>query len=109
MSDRKDKAFERRVAKRLGGRRIPTTGEKHGIDVDCGWLVVQCKNGYRMPGYLQDWLKGIQKQAKRESDAKEWSRSTTGIVVWRSGGQAMDDDDAIVMMSLKDFVDLHGA
>jgi|TARA_Y100000034_G_scaffold6889_1_gene7613 hypothetical protein len=126
VSDKAYKAFERRVAKRLGGRRIPSTGEKHGIDVDCGWLVVQCKNGYRMPGYLRGWLRGIREQAAQrvyEGQQESWHKlggswsaidtrvelSSIGAVVWRSGGQTMDDDDALVVMSLKDFGDLYAS
>ena len=35
MPDKSWKAFERRIAKRVGGRRIPVTGERDG-GVSCG-------------------------------------------------------------------------
>ena len=43
MSDFAWKAYERRLAHRLGGRRIPCTGEKDGVDVDAGPFCYQAK------------------------------------------------------------------
>ena len=46
MTDRAWKAFERRVGKRLKGRRIPVTGiDRHGSDVETSLLCVQVKLG----------------------------------------------------------------
>ena len=47
--DKSWKAFERRLAKRVGGKRIPVTGERDGADVDAGPFVYQCKLR------LKDW------------------------------------------------------
>ena len=33
MADKAWKAFERRIAERVGGKRIPVTGERDGADV----------------------------------------------------------------------------
>ena len=60
MADKSWKAFERRVAKRVGGRRIPVTGiERGSADVIAGPFVYQAKLRRGMPGYLRDWLRGI--------------------------------------------------
>ena len=56
--DKSWKAFERRVAKRVGGKRIPVTGERDGADVDAGPFVYQCKLRRGLPSYLRDWLRG---------------------------------------------------
>ena len=57
--DKSWKAFERRLARRVGGRRIPVTGERDGADVDAGPFVYQCKLRRGLPSYLRDWLRGI--------------------------------------------------
>ena len=98
MSDRSWKAFERRIAARHGGKRIPVTGERAGADCDCGMFAVQCKLGRGMPSYLQDWLDGIRAAGAR--------RDKIGIIVWKPKGAR--DNDAIVVLSLRDWTDLHG-
>lgn len=52
MADRTWKAYERRIARLLGTRRIPVTGERTGADADTPLLAVQCKKRTRIPGYL---------------------------------------------------------
>ena len=100
MSDTSWKAFERRVAKRVGGRRIPVTGERDGADVIGGPFVYQAKLRRGMPSYLRTWLQGI-------TDAGERSGGATGVVVWKAPGGR--DDDAVVLLRLKDWQDWHGA
>ena len=99
MSDRSWKAFERRIAKRHGGRRIPVTGERADVDCDCGLFVVQAKLGRNCPTYLRDWLDGIRAAGAR--------RDKIGVVIWKPKGAR--DDNALVLLSLKDCQDLHGA
>ena len=93
------KAFERRVAKRLGGRRIPVTGERAGADVDAGPFVYQAKLRRGLPSYLREWLRGIVAAGERSGGA-------TGVVVWKAPNAR--DDDAVVVLRLKDWQDLHG-
>jgi hypothetical protein len=91
------KSFERRVAKAVGGRRIPVTGiDRNGCDVDAGPFVYQVKLRQGQPGYLRDWLSGICGQT---SDG-------TGVVIWKEPGGR--DDEAIVVLRFKDWIAHHG-
>lgn len=96
MADKTWKAFERRVAKRLRGRRIEHTGERAGVDVNAPPFCYQVKLGRRMPAYLREWLDGI-----------ATARATQiGAVVWKP--LYARDEDAVVVLRLKDWQDLHG-
>ena len=99
MPDKSWKAFERRLAKRLGGKRIPVTGERDGADVDAGPFVYQAKLRRGLPSYLREWLRGIVAAGERSGGA-------TGVVVWKAPNAR--DDDAVVVLRLKDWQDLHG-
>ena len=102
MADKSYKAFERRVARRLGGRRLASTGEKAGVDVVVeGFSVIQCKLGRRMPAYLEDWLAGIRVAAK-----DRWA-GYVPLVVWKPKGT--DDAGALVILRLDDWAEMHGA
>ena len=90
MADRSWKAFERRVAKRVGGRRIPVTGERDGADVDAWQFVYQAKLRRGLPSYLRDWLPGIAAAGER--------KNATGIVVWKAPREK--DDYKIVVLRL---------
>ena len=98
MPDKAWKAFERRVAKRVGGKRIPVTGERDGADVVAGPFVYQAKLRKGVPSYLRDWLRGIVAAGER--------CGSTGVVVWKQPGAK--DDDALVLLRLKDWQDWHG-
>ena len=98
MADKSWKAFERRLARRVGGRRIPVTGERDGADVDAGPFVYQAKLRRGLPSYLREWLRGIAAAGERAG--------ATGVVVWKSPRTL--DDDAVVVLRLKDWQDLHG-
>ena len=100
MPDKAWKAFERRVAKKMGGSRIPVTGERDGADVAGGPFVYQCKLRRNMPSYLRDWLRGIVEAAGRSPT------DTTGVVIWKEPHGR--DDDAVVVLRLKDWQALHG-
>ena len=97
MADKSWKAFERRVAKRVGGKRIPVTGEREGADVVAGQFCYQAKLRRGMPSYLREWLRGITAAGER--------CGATGVVVWKMPGAR--DDDAVVVLRLKDWQDLH--
>ena len=45
------KNFERRVADKVGGRRIPITGRK-GLDIDHPTLDIECKYRKQLPAWL---------------------------------------------------------
>lgn len=93
------KGFERRCAERLGGRRIPVTGiDRHGADVEHPMFNYQCKLR-QGPDYILDWLKGIVGTAT--------AAGKIGVVIWKQPGHR--DDEALVVLRLKDWTDLHGA
>ena len=99
MADKSWKKFERRLARRVGGRRIPVTGERDGADVIVDKAFsYQCKLRRGMPSYLRDWLRGIVAAGERSG--------TTGVVVWKAPREK--DDDAIVVLRLLDWQKLHG-
>ena len=96
--DKSWKAFERRVAKRVGGKRIPVTGERDGADIQAGPFCYQAKLRRGQPEYLRDWLRGIVAAGERSG--------TTGVVVWKVPGAR--DDDAVVVLRLRDWQSWHG-
>ena len=96
--DKSWKAFERRIAARLGGKRIPVTGERDGSDVDAGPFQYQCKLRRGVPSYLRDWLRGIVSAGERVN--------AVGVVIWKAPHGR--DDDAVVVLRLKDWQALHG-
>ena len=98
MADKSWKAFERRVAKRVGGKRIPVTGERDGADVVAGPFVYQAKLRRGMPSYLREWLRGIVAAGGRVDK--------TGILIWKEPGAR--DDGAVVVLRLRDWQSWHG-
>ena len=99
MADRSWKAFERRIAKRVGGRRIPVTGlGRADADVVAGPFVYQAKLRRGVPSYLRDWLRGIVAAGERTG--------ATGVVVWKQPHTR--DDEAVVILRLRDWQDWHG-
>ena len=99
MADKSWKAFERRIAKRVGGKRIPVTGERDGADVVAGPFVYQVKLRRGVPSYLRAWLRGIVAAGERKG-------GSTGVVVWKAPHGR--DDDAVVVLRLRDWQDWHG-
>lgn len=93
------KQRERNVAKVLNGKRIPVTGiDRHGADVVTPLLHVQVKHGRRRPAFLAEWLDGICGTAE--------ACGKIGMVVWSANREPQGD--AIVMLKLSDFEQLHG-
>ena len=93
------KRFETRIAKAIGGRRIPVTGiDRHGADVVNPMFHVQAKRRKGMPGYVREWLDGICAEAK--------PHDKVGVVIWTEPG--MRDAEAVVMLKYRDWVSLHG-
>lgn len=93
------KAFERDVAKVLGGQRRPVTGLDRGDgDVFTDQLEVQVKKRAAHPStnLLREWLDGIRRTAQR--------RNRIGVVVWKPTGSRTNE--ALVVMRLDDFTEL---
>lgn len=95
------KGFERRLAECLNGKRIPVTGmDRHGADVVTPMFCIQAKLRKGQPSYLREWLDGICLTAL--------ASNRIGVVIWKTPGRGKPDDDALVVMRLKDFEALHG-
>jgi hypothetical protein len=93
------KAAERRVAADLGGARIPVTGiDRDGADVVTPMFHVQVKLRKALPAWLWGWLDGIRLDAQ--------PHGKTGILILKKPRQR--DEDGLVILSYRDFVDLHG-
>lgn len=93
------KAYERRLASDLGGKRIPVTGQdRDGADVITPMFHIQAKLRKALPAWLFDWLGGIVRTATEHQKV--------GILILRK--PRMDDADALVVIRYRDWVDLHG-
>jgi hypothetical protein len=92
------KGVERRMARDVGTERIPVTGERHGADFEDGIAVYQVKCRRVIPGWLWGWLEGIQGTGKGKGKA--------GCLVLKTPNQR--DEDALVVVSWKHWVELHG-
>lgn len=99
MSDTTWKSYERRVARLLGGRRIPVTGIGRGDrDVEAGPFWYQAKLRRALPSWLFEWLDGIVITAQ--------AANKIGVVVLKTPG--MQVRDSLVVLRLGDWIDLHG-
>ena len=78
--------------------RTEALADLPGADVDAGPFVYQAKLRRGLPSYLREWLRGITAAGKR--------KNATGVVIWKAPREK--DDDAIVVLRLKDWQDLHG-
>ena len=97
MADKSWKKFERRLAKRVGGKRIPVTGlDRAGADVVAGQFVYQAKLRKGVPSYLREWLDGITASGERAGKV--------GIVAWKAPREK--DADTIVVLRLKDWEEI---
>jgi hypothetical protein len=87
---------ERRIARLLGTQRIPVTGERHGADAETEYFAFQIKSRRTVPAYLSAWVDGI--RAARPGKV--------GAVIMQRPHR--DDLDALVVITLRDWIDLHG-
>jgi hypothetical protein len=94
------KRFETRIAKALGGKRIPVTGiDRADRDVETPMFFVQAKRRKSLPSWLGGWLIDICQTAR--------PKGKIGVLILGRPGQR--DRDAIVCLRLSDFIALHGA
>ena len=91
------KHAERRVAGLLGGKRLPVNGRGQ-IDVDAGWCAVEVKSRKSIPA----WLKKAVHQARTGARPDQFPV----VVVHETGSEYLD---AVVVMSMRDFVDWYGS
>jgi hypothetical protein len=93
------KASERRIATALGGQRIPVTGiDRDGADIVCERFVIQAKLRRSLPAWLWRWLGGIVATAQ--------PKGKIGLLILRT--PRMRDADALVVLRMADWVELHG-
>ncbi len=105
MSDTSWKAYERRLAKRLGTQRIPVTGERNGADALTPMFAYQFKKRSKSTPpskSLLAWLDGICEAADRAGGDR------IGVVIWQRS-QGCLDGESLVVLRLGDWEALHGS
>ena len=67
MSNPSWKKLEQKIAKKLGGKRIPVSGVSRDFkgDVLTDKLLIDCKYGKQIPKKLIDWWKKVKEEAKK--------------------------------------------
>jgi len=98
VGDKAWKAVERRMARDVGTERIPVTGERHGADFQDSLACYQLKVRKMLPTWLWAWLQGIRDTGRKTG--------RVGVLVLKRPRGL--DDDAVVLLSWRDWVDLHG-
>jgi hypothetical protein len=94
------KAMERRIAKLLGGRRIPLSGSLSFMpgDVITDKFLVECKlrgsSGKKQIAIEKTWLTKIEKEAR--------SQNKIPLLIFKY----KNDKDYYVIFNLKDFINL---
>lgn len=86
------------MARDVGCERIPVTGERCGADFTDAIACYQLKVRKAIPSWLWDWLSGIQGHAATKGKA--------GVLVLKRPREK--DEDAIVILSWREWVTLHG-
>lgn len=95
------KRFEAWLAKCVGTRRIPVTGERDGADFETGMFVYSAKHrASQYPLTVARWLERVVIRALSRSPEK------VGVLV--IGKPRAPYDDAIVVLRWKDWRELHG-
>jgi hypothetical protein len=82
----------------MGTERIPVTGERAGADAATSMFCFQFKLRRSFPGWLWEWLSGIRSSAAPSG--------RVGVLVLKKPRQK--DAEALVVLSWKDWCDLHG-
>ena len=92
------KHWEWRVGRDLGGQRIAVTGkDRADRDVEAGMFWYQLKLRKSLPTWIFEWLSGI---------VGACPQGKVGVLILRA--PRMKDDDALVILRYRDWVDLHG-
>ena len=97
MSNKAWKNWERKVAKYIGGERVPITGRARGDvpDIKHNWLSPEVK--YTASGMPQKWY-----QAREQSEASARDNQLPVQIYTEKG---MTVGDAFIVMRLSDFRD----
>lgn len=100
MSDKGWKQFERRVSRDHGVERQPVTGERDGSDaMPHPLFCFQMKLRKAIPKCIREWSDSIHRAATKDSKV--------GILIVKEPGK--HDDNALVIVRYRDWVDLHGS
>lgn len=100
MADAGWKQFERRVARDHGVERKPNTGERDGSDaMPHPMFALQMKLRKAIPKCIREWTDGISRTAARDRKI--------GVLIVKEPRKR--DDDALVILRYRDWVDLHGS
>jgi hypothetical protein len=93
MADKAWKRFERRVAKVVGGERVPVSGRQRGStpDIEHNWLSIECKYRKSVPEWVKD--------AMRQAVASQQSRQLPCVIIGEHGQRA---EDALIVFRLGD-------
>jgi len=67
MSNPSWKKLEQKIAKKLGGKRIPCSGVSRDFkgDVVTDKLLIDCKHGEQIPKKLIDWWRKVKEEAEK--------------------------------------------
>ena len=93
------KQFERRVSRDHGCERQPVTGERDaGDSMPHPMFALQMKLRKAIPKCIRDWSDNIHRTAQRDGKI--------GVLIVKEPGK--HDDNALVILRYRDWVDLHG-
>lgn len=107
MSDKLWKSVERRIAKYLGGERVPVTGRQRGSapDIKHNWLSIEVKQRDKLPDWIHEAMdqaeKSITTIRSQELIDFHGSMSQLPISILHQTGNRIED--AYVVLRLKDF------
>ena len=85
MADKAWKACERRIAKFIGGERVPITGRQRGDapDIAHNWLSVEVKYRKKIPEWIKD--------AMRQAVASKRMRQMPCVILCEKGQKTEDN------------------
>lgn len=99
MSNQGWKKFERRISLDHGVERRPNTGERDGSDaMPHPLFAFQMKLRKAIPKCIREWSDGIHATARRDGKI--------GVLIVKEPG--LHDENALVIVRYRDWVDLHG-
>ena len=100
MADKAWKAWERKIAKYIGGERVPVTGRARGSapDIDHAWMSIEVKLRKSLPKWQHD--------AMAQAIASAQGNQSPVVIMAESG---MEVGDAWIMLQLREWKDRFGA
>ena len=114
MADKLWKAVERRIAKYLGGERVPITGRQRGSapDIKHEWLSIEVKQRDSLPAWVHDAMDQAEKSALNLMHPGRFNEQGFAlvsisrqlpVVILHQTGKRIEDD--YVVLRLEDFRD----